>query len=206
MNLLPDTATLYCATFTGVIITPLVVSRSDYFRNFVDSCLQKIAQDRPTSDVLLKVRGIKRAVWCLTWEQAEACHCLFVGEHLSDHAWGNLKCKYSARGRSKRPFFPFQPHWHAASHKIAALFFSGPLLVSAAADITGWSHITALEIIWRAFEPQCEPSKGSIKKRFDVRAPVWSVASSKTVWPCASNVPVMCSISKWIIQLNKSSF
>uniref|UniRef100_A0A3Q3GIT8 non-specific serine/threonine protein kinase n=1 Tax=Labrus bergylta TaxID=56723 RepID=A0A3Q3GIT8_9LABR len=27
---------------------------SDYFRNFVDSCLQKIAQDRPTSDVLLK--------------------------------------------------------------------------------------------------------------------------------------------------------
>uniref|UniRef100_A0A669DLS5 non-specific serine/threonine protein kinase n=1 Tax=Oreochromis niloticus TaxID=8128 RepID=A0A669DLS5_ORENI len=29
-------------------------NRSDYFRNFVDSCLQKIAQDRPTSDVLLK--------------------------------------------------------------------------------------------------------------------------------------------------------
>ncbi|MGH0126201.1 UNVERIFIED_CONTAM: hypothetical protein FKN15_026675, partial [Acipenser sinensis] len=28
---------------------------SDYFRNFVDSCLQKIPQDRPTSDVLLKV-------------------------------------------------------------------------------------------------------------------------------------------------------
>ncbi|XP_014823809.1 PREDICTED: serine/threonine-protein kinase TAO2-like [Poecilia mexicana] len=27
---------------------------SDYFRNFVDSCLQKLAQDRPTSDVLLK--------------------------------------------------------------------------------------------------------------------------------------------------------
>ncbi|XP_035389488.1 serine/threonine-protein kinase TAO2 isoform X2 [Electrophorus electricus] len=27
---------------------------SDYFRNFVDSCLQKIVQDRPTSDVLLK--------------------------------------------------------------------------------------------------------------------------------------------------------
>uniref|UniRef100_A0A8C6LFK1 non-specific serine/threonine protein kinase n=1 Tax=Nothobranchius furzeri TaxID=105023 RepID=A0A8C6LFK1_NOTFU len=27
---------------------------SDYFRNFVDSCLQKISQDRPTSDVLLK--------------------------------------------------------------------------------------------------------------------------------------------------------
>lgn len=32
------------------------VFRSDYFRNFVDSCLQKIAQDRPTSDVLLKVQ------------------------------------------------------------------------------------------------------------------------------------------------------
>ncbi|MEQ2161396.1 hypothetical protein GOODEAATRI_009255 [Goodea atripinnis] len=29
---------------------------SDYFRNFVDSCLQKLSQDRPTSDVLLKVR------------------------------------------------------------------------------------------------------------------------------------------------------
>uniref|UniRef100_A0A3Q2PK67 non-specific serine/threonine protein kinase n=1 Tax=Fundulus heteroclitus TaxID=8078 RepID=A0A3Q2PK67_FUNHE len=27
---------------------------SDYFRNFVDSCLQKLSQDRPTSDVLLK--------------------------------------------------------------------------------------------------------------------------------------------------------
>ncbi|XP_068438646.1 serine/threonine-protein kinase TAO2 isoform X2 [Clinocottus analis] len=27
---------------------------SDYFRNFVDSCLQKLVQDRPTSDVLLK--------------------------------------------------------------------------------------------------------------------------------------------------------
>lgn len=62
MKVLPDTATLYCKTFSGVIITSLVASRSDYFRNFVDSCLQKIAQDRPTSDVLLKVRGIKRAV------------------------------------------------------------------------------------------------------------------------------------------------
>lgn len=93
MKLLPDAATLYCKTFSGVIITSLVASRSDYFRNFVDSCLQKIAQDRPTSDVLLKVRGIKRAVWCWTWEWAEACHCLFVREHLSDHAWGNLKCK-----------------------------------------------------------------------------------------------------------------
>lgn len=62
MKLLPGTATLYCVTLPGVIITPLVVSRSDYFRNFVDSCLQKIAQDRPTSDVLLKVRGIKRTV------------------------------------------------------------------------------------------------------------------------------------------------
>lgn len=34
----------------------LEIFRSDYFRNFVDSCLQKIAQDRPTSDVLLKVQ------------------------------------------------------------------------------------------------------------------------------------------------------
>lgn len=123
MKLLPNTASLYCVTFSGVIITSLVVSRSDYFRNFVDSCLQKIAQDRPTSDVLLKVRGIKKAVWCWTWERAEACHCLFVRGHLSDHAWGNLKCKYSAGGRSKSPIFPFQPHWQATSHKIVVLFF-----------------------------------------------------------------------------------
>uniref|UniRef100_A0A8C2AZJ9 non-specific serine/threonine protein kinase n=1 Tax=Cyprinus carpio TaxID=7962 RepID=A0A8C2AZJ9_CYPCA len=33
---------------------------SDYFRNFVDSCLQKIAQDRPTSDVLLKHHFLSR--------------------------------------------------------------------------------------------------------------------------------------------------
>lgn len=30
--------------------------RTDYFRNFVDSCLQKIPQDRPNSEELLKVR------------------------------------------------------------------------------------------------------------------------------------------------------
>lgn len=33
----------------------LSCNRSDYFRNFVDSCLQKIPQDRPTSEELLKV-------------------------------------------------------------------------------------------------------------------------------------------------------
>uniref|UniRef100_A0A667XYF6 non-specific serine/threonine protein kinase n=1 Tax=Myripristis murdjan TaxID=586833 RepID=A0A667XYF6_9TELE len=33
---------------------------SDYFRNFVDSCLQKIPQDRPTSDVLLNHRFLCR--------------------------------------------------------------------------------------------------------------------------------------------------
>uniref|UniRef100_A0A8C5KQ31 non-specific serine/threonine protein kinase n=1 Tax=Jaculus jaculus TaxID=51337 RepID=A0A8C5KQ31_JACJA len=33
-------------------------NRSDYFRNFVDSCLQKIPQDRPTSEELLKVNYI----------------------------------------------------------------------------------------------------------------------------------------------------
>ncbi|XP_061081254.1 serine/threonine-protein kinase TAO2-like isoform X1 [Conger conger] len=33
---------------------------SDYFGNFVDSCLQKIPQDRPTSDVLLKHRFLCR--------------------------------------------------------------------------------------------------------------------------------------------------
>lgn len=30
-------------------------ARTDYFRNFVDSCLQKIPQDRPNSEELLKV-------------------------------------------------------------------------------------------------------------------------------------------------------
>lgn len=29
--------------------------RTDYFRNFVDSCLQKIPQDRPHSEDLLQV-------------------------------------------------------------------------------------------------------------------------------------------------------
>ncbi|XP_074428002.1 serine/threonine-protein kinase TAO2-like, partial [Larus michahellis] len=33
---------------------------SEYFRNFVDSCLQKIPPDRPTSDVLLKHRFLLR--------------------------------------------------------------------------------------------------------------------------------------------------
>ncbi|XP_043942262.1 serine/threonine-protein kinase TAO2 [Protopterus annectens] len=33
---------------------------SEYFRNFVDSCLQKIPQDRPTSEVLLKHRFLLR--------------------------------------------------------------------------------------------------------------------------------------------------
>lgn len=30
--------------------------RTEYFRNFVDSCLQKLPQDRPNSEELLKVR------------------------------------------------------------------------------------------------------------------------------------------------------
>lgn len=33
-----------------------LISRTDYFRNFVDSCLQKIPQDRPNSEELLKVK------------------------------------------------------------------------------------------------------------------------------------------------------
>ncbi|KAG9462947.1 hypothetical protein GDO78_022775 [Eleutherodactylus coqui] len=33
---------------------------SEYFRNFVDSCLQKIPQDRPSSDILLKHRFLQR--------------------------------------------------------------------------------------------------------------------------------------------------
>lgn len=34
-----------------------LISRTDYFRNFVDSCLQKIPQDRPNSEELLKVKN-----------------------------------------------------------------------------------------------------------------------------------------------------
>ncbi|XP_028310569.1 serine/threonine-protein kinase TAO2 isoform X2 [Gouania willdenowi] len=42
--------------------SPLLQSNhwSDCFRNFVDSCLQKIPQDRPTSDVLLNHRFLSR--------------------------------------------------------------------------------------------------------------------------------------------------
>uniref|UniRef100_A0A8C9T5W5 non-specific serine/threonine protein kinase n=1 Tax=Scleropages formosus TaxID=113540 RepID=A0A8C9T5W5_SCLFO len=36
------------------------VLQSEYFRNFVDSCLQKIPQDRPTSETLLKHRFLCR--------------------------------------------------------------------------------------------------------------------------------------------------
>uniref|UniRef100_A0A6Q2XYN0 non-specific serine/threonine protein kinase n=1 Tax=Esox lucius TaxID=8010 RepID=A0A6Q2XYN0_ESOLU len=37
-----------------LLLGVIFLFRSDYFHNFVDSCLQKIHQDRPTSDVLLK--------------------------------------------------------------------------------------------------------------------------------------------------------
>uniref|UniRef100_A0A8C7UM90 Serine/threonine-protein kinase TAO2 n=1 Tax=Oncorhynchus mykiss TaxID=8022 RepID=A0A8C7UM90_ONCMY len=42
--------------------SPILASNhwSDYFRNFVDSCLQKIPQDRPISDVLLNHRFLCR--------------------------------------------------------------------------------------------------------------------------------------------------
>ncbi|XP_010778469.1 serine/threonine-protein kinase TAO2, partial [Notothenia coriiceps] len=56
--------------------SPVLLSNhwSDYFRNFVDSCLQKIAQDRPTSDVLLKVQRGTKAV--LTEEKKFQQHIL----------------------------------------------------------------------------------------------------------------------------------
>ena len=52
--------------FAGVFLKEIAIcsldtflyNRSDYFRNFVDSCLQKIPQDRPTSEELLKVSSI----------------------------------------------------------------------------------------------------------------------------------------------------
>lgn len=34
-----------------------LITRTDYFRNFVDSCLQKFPQDRPNSEELLKVKN-----------------------------------------------------------------------------------------------------------------------------------------------------
>lgn len=41
---------------------PSLNFRTDYFRNFVDSCLQKFPQDRPNSEELLKVR-IEKYLW-----------------------------------------------------------------------------------------------------------------------------------------------
>lgn len=53
-----DNHILYMFISSDVIMqnNPMILCRSDSFRNFVDSCLQKIPQDRPTSDVLLNVR------------------------------------------------------------------------------------------------------------------------------------------------------
>uniref|UniRef100_A0AAQ5Z6B4 non-specific serine/threonine protein kinase n=1 Tax=Amphiprion ocellaris TaxID=80972 RepID=A0AAQ5Z6B4_AMPOC len=45
---------------TGLLCIDINIHVSDSFRNFVDSCLQKIPQDRPTSDVLLNHRFLCR--------------------------------------------------------------------------------------------------------------------------------------------------
>lgn len=62
----------------------------------MDSSLQKLAQDRPTSDVLLKVKRkiISKDLTLSQWSgQVEACGYFFERTHLSDHAGGNLKHK-----------------------------------------------------------------------------------------------------------------
>lgn len=46
--------------------------RSDYFRNFVDSCLQKIPQDRPTSEELLKVGLLVLFVFHMLFKRVHA--------------------------------------------------------------------------------------------------------------------------------------
>lgn len=49
---------LFCCFITSFSSQLYVVPcypRTDYFRNFVDSCLQKLPQDRPNSEELLKV-------------------------------------------------------------------------------------------------------------------------------------------------------
>ncbi|KAL2297375.1 hypothetical protein Nmel_016676 [Mimus melanotis] len=46
---------------------------SDYFRNFVDSCLQKIPQDRPTSEELLKVGLLVLSVFHVVLKGAVLC-------------------------------------------------------------------------------------------------------------------------------------
>uniref|UniRef100_A0A4W5PC53 non-specific serine/threonine protein kinase n=1 Tax=Hucho hucho TaxID=62062 RepID=A0A4W5PC53_9TELE len=48
------------SVFSLTELSSLLRRRSDYFRNFVDSCLQKIPQDRPISDVLLNHRFLCR--------------------------------------------------------------------------------------------------------------------------------------------------
>lgn len=71
---------LSAGQFTQVDVFPFPCHRSDYFRNFVDSCLQKIPQDRPTSEELLKVGLL---VLCLLRDTSKVtfvcptCRCRF---------------------------------------------------------------------------------------------------------------------------------
>jgi len=52
-----------------VCLTPNTLSsfRTDYFRNFIDSCLQKIPQDRPHSDDML---GVSARPFCNAWAES----------------------------------------------------------------------------------------------------------------------------------------
>lgn len=54
--------------------------RTDYFRNFIDSCLQKNPQDRPHSDDMLGVsEAHTHILYTATQEQQEGGQCVKMG-------------------------------------------------------------------------------------------------------------------------------
>lgn len=67
--------------------------RTEYFRNFVDSCLQKFPQDRPNSEELLKVRIKQIIILDMLCYMVDSCNhsrnqdlyflCSFSSMHLS---------------------------------------------------------------------------------------------------------------------------
>ena len=69
--------------------------RSDYFRNFVDSCLQKIPQDRPTSEELLKVGLLVLFVSHMILKRGHALGHLSVSPTLLGYSWRCSLCPLS---------------------------------------------------------------------------------------------------------------
>lgn len=144
----------------------------------MDSCLQKIAQDRPTSDVLLKVQGIKRIVWCCTWERAETCDYLFVREHLSDHAWGNVNI---VQENNVLPFlFLLQLDATSCAIIVSLYICCYSWLKRVLTLQTG--QLISVGIICRALELQRQISKGNGEWGFNVRVSVWSSGSRQSSW------------------------